>query len=405
MTLEEHGAPAEAEVKKTHTVPRPRLAKRLLRALPVIAALVLLTWIFGHSGVLHKVERVVSDAQMRLNRAPTDSPVVVVDIDDGDYRELFGSSSPLDPVRLERLISDIAKGQPSVIGIDIDTSDARFATRFTPKNWSSQLVWERELRGVPQEGTEGEQLQPLDILGGQKDIDPAVNSSGLPLLIDDSEDKVTRRYRRSISTQKGLLPSLPFAIAKAYFRNDPEKLSKLEDSQQDLLIHYSGNPEGSHRLHFPARKITELSKDWPQASPIRGKIVLLGGSYLGQDRHETPLGQLTGLAVMANVVETELAGGGEEPPSRVVLLLLELFEAFVLILLFHALRFRLALLWSILLIPVMAILCSFLAFRNGSHFVQFAFILLGLLLFEVYEHFRRSTIPSVYHDIKGVSHS
>ena len=108
---------------------------------------------------------------------------------------------------------------------------------------------------------------------------------------------------------------------------------------------------------------------------------------------------------MANVVETELAGGGEKPPSNAVLLLLELFEAFVLILLFHALRFRIALLWSILLIPVMAMFCSFLAYRNGSHFVQFVFVLLGLLIFEVYEHFRRSTIPNVYHDIKGVSHS
>ena len=405
MTVEEHGAPAEGDGKRTEIVPRPRFLRRVLRALPVVAALVLLTWIFGHSGVLHKVERVVSDAQVRLNRAPTDSPVVVVDIDDQDYRELFGSTSPLDPMQLEKLLTEIAKGQPSVVGIDIDTSDSRFATQFTLANSGPQLVWERELRDVPQERTDGEQLQPLDILGGQKDINPATNSSGLPLLLDDSEDKVTRRYRRSISTQKGLLPSLPFAIAKAYLRNDPEKLGKLHDSEQDLLIRFSGDPEGSHRLHFSARKITELSKDWPEASPIRGKIVLLGGSYLGQDRHETPMGQLPGLEVMANVVETELAGGGEKPPSSAVLLLLELFEAFVLILLFHALRFRLALIWSILLIPVMAMFCSFLTYRSGSHFVQFVFVLLGLLVFEVYEHFRRSTVPNVYHDIKGVSHS
>jgi CHASE2 domain-containing sensor protein len=404
VTLREHGAPAQAEANRTDGVPRPRLLRRLLRALPVVAALVLLTWIFGHSGVLHKVERVVTDAQLRLNRAPTDSPVVVVDIDDEDYRGLFGNSSPLDPRQLQKLLSDIAQGQPSVIGIDIDTSDARFATQFTPLNSGPQLVWERELRDVPPEGTEGEQLQPLDILGGQKDINPATNSSGLPLLIDDSEDKVTRKYRRSISTQRGLLPSFPSAIAKAYLRNYPEKLGKLADSQQVLVIRYSGNPEGSHRLHFSARKTIELSNNWPEASPIRGKIVLLGGSYLGQDQHETPIGQLTGLEVMANVVETELAGGGEKPPSSAVLLLLELFEAFVLILLFHALRFRLALFWSILVIPVMAMFCSFLAYRNGSHFVQFVFVLLGLLIFEVYEHFRRSTIPKVYQDIKGVSH-
>jgi hypothetical protein len=117
------------------------------------------------------------------------------------------------------------------------------------------------------------------------------------------------------------------------------------------------------------------------------------------------MGQLTGLEVMATVVETELAGGGEKPPSRWVIFLLELFEAFVLISLFHALPFRFALLWSVLLIPVMAIFCSLLAYRNGSHFVQFVFVLMGLLVFEVYEHFRRSSIPNVYHEIKGVSHT
>jgi len=391
----------------TATTPagRPSLIRRIWRAVPVIAALLVLTWVFGHSGVLHRIERIVSDAQLRLNAAPKDSPVVLVDINEQDYRSLFGSASPLSPIELEALISAIAKGQPSVIGVDIDTSDPRFATQFPLKHWGPPIVWERELRAVPEETTGSQPLQPLDILGGQKDIDPATNSSGLPLLIDDSEDKVTRKYRRSIATEKGQLPSLPFALVKEYFRNDSRKLSNLGDFSDDLLIRYSGDPEGSHRLHFSARKVLELSENWPAASPIRDKIVLLGGSFSPEDRHETPIGQLTGLEVMANVVETELAGGGEKPPSHWVVFSLELFEAFVLILLFHTLRFRFALIWSLMLIPVMAMVCSFLAYRNGSHFVEFLFVLIGLLVFEVYEHFRRSSIPRVYHEIKGASHS
>ena len=328
MTIDAPSAHEEGEAAKPLPVHRVSLARRLVRALPVVATLLLLTWIFGHSGVLHRIERVVSDAQLRINRVPADSPVVIVNIDDEDYRDIFGSISPLSPAQLDVLISAIANGQPSVIGVDIDTSDKRFATQFALKNWRPRIVWERELREVPQEGTEGERLEPLDILGGQKDIDPRTNSSGLPLLVDDAEDKVTRRYRRSIATQNGMLPSLPFAIATAYFQNDPARLSGLENSPEDLLIRYSGNPEGSHRLHFSARKLIVLSRSWPEASPIRDKIVLLGGSYAGQDRHETPIGQLTGLEVMANVVETELAGGGEKPPSRWVIFLLELFEAF-----------------------------------------------------------------------------
>jgi CHASE2 domain-containing sensor protein len=394
-----------SEPQNTAPAFRPGFGKRLLRALPVIGALVILTWVFGHSGIVHKLETVVTDAEMRLNASPKDSAVAIVDIDDEDYRDLFGSISPLNPEQLQKLVGEIAKGDPAVIGIDIDTSSSQFATHFKLQDWGPRIVWERELREVPEEVTDSDNLDPLDILGGQTNIDPAKNSSGLPLLIDDAEDKVTRRYRRSISTRIGILPSFPFAIATAYLQNKPQALAKLEESPRDLLIRYSGNRGGSHRLHFSAKKVAELSEHWPEASPFRGKIVLLGGSYLGQDKHSTPIGQLTGLGIMANVIETELAGGGDKAPSQAVLFLLELFEAFVLILLFHVLRLRFAMVWSVVLIPAMAIFCSKLAFGDSHHFAEFLFLLLGLLVFELYEHFRRTTIPKVYHDITGASHS
>jgi CHASE2 domain-containing sensor protein len=395
-------------VRKEQTARRPperlNFGKRLLRALPVVGLLLILTWIFGHSGVLHKLETTVSDAEMRLNRPPIDSAVAIVNIGDEDYRNLFESTSPLDPARLQRLIAEISKGEPSVIGVDIDTSSPRFATQLKLENWTPRIVWERELRKIPENVSGHESLETLPILGGRKDIDPARNSTGLPLLIDDAEDKVTRRYRRVIVTQDGILPSFPWAITEAYLQDKPADLAKLQESSDDLLIRYSGNREGSHRLRLSATKLEELSKNWPAASPILGKIVLLGGSYLGQDRHDTPIGQLPGLEVMANVIETELSGGGYKAPSRAVLFLLELFEAFVLILLFHILRLRWALACSLVLIPLMAILCSAFAYGDKHHFVQFALVLLGLLIFELYEHFRRTAIPRVYHDLTHSSY-
>jgi CHASE2 domain-containing sensor protein len=222
-------------------------------------------------------------------------------------------------------------------------------------------------------------------------------------LIDDAEDKVTRRYRRVIATKDGILPSFSWAITKAYLQDKPADLAKFRESSDDLLVRYSGNREGSHRLRFSAAKVAELSQNWPAASPIRGKIVLLGGSYLGQDRHDTPIGQLEGLEVLANVIETELSGGGYKAPSRGILFLLELFEAFVLILFFHILRLRSALAWSLALIPMMAVVCSKLAYGDIHRFPQFAFVLLGLLVFELYEHFRRTAVPRIYHDIAGSS--
>ena len=399
MTNQTNNTTGGKEQTATHSPKRLNFGKRLLRALPVLALLLVLIWIFGRSGVLHKLETIISDAEMRLNRPPLDSAVAIINIGDEDFRNLFEGTSPLDPARLQRLIADIVKGEPSVIGVDIDTSSPRFATQFRLENWSPRIVWERELRNIPEEVTGHESLETLPILGGQKNVDPARNSTGLPVLIDDAEDKVTRRYRRVIPTQDGILPSFAWAITKAYLQDKPADLAKLQESSDDLLIRYSGNREGSHRLRLSATKTEEFSKNWPAASPIRGKIVLLGGSYLGQDRHDTPIGQLTGLEVMANVVETELSGGGYKAPSRAVLFLLELFEAFVLILFFHILRLRWALAWSLVLIPLMAVLCSIFAYGDKHHFLQFTFVLLGLLIFELYEHFRRTAIPRVYHDL------
>jgi CHASE2 domain-containing sensor protein/class 3 adenylate cyclase len=380
-------------------------AKRLLRAIPVFLVLLVLAWIFGHTGVVHQVDRMASDAELRLNSPPSETPVAIVNIDDEDYRSLFASTSPLDPRTLQNLISAIAKGEPAVIGVDIDTSSSRFANEFTSENWDPRMVWERELKEVPEQVTGHDALETLPILGGHKDVDPAKNSAGLPLLIDDAEDKVTRRYRRLIPTKDGVLPSFAWAVSKAYLQDKPADLTKLPESSDELLIRYSGNREGSHRLRLSASKVEELSQNWPAASPIRGKIVLLGGSYLSQDKHDTPIGELNGVEVLANVIETELSGGGYRVPSRAVLFLLELFEAFLLILIFHTLSLRSALAISVLLIPIVACLCSRFAYGDMHHFFQFTFVLLGLLIFELYEHFRRKAVLRVYDDILGSSHS
>jgi CHASE2 domain-containing sensor protein len=78
---------AQNELRNTTPPFRLPFAKRLLRALPVIGALAILTLIFGHLGILHMLETVVTDTEMRLNASPKDSAVAIVDIDDEDYRK------------------------------------------------------------------------------------------------------------------------------------------------------------------------------------------------------------------------------------------------------------------------------------------------------------------------------
>ncbi len=386
--------------------PAPPLWKRLLRAAPVILFLVLLMFVFAHTGLIHKLEPIVMDAQMRIEKAPPESPVVIVSITDEEYRDrgLFDNTSPLSRKTLQGLIDAIAAGEPAVIGVDIDTSARQFKDEFTVRNWKPRMVWEREVREIPENTSADskDKLEPMDVLGGQPDLDPSRNTLGLPLLIDDGEDGVTRRYRRMIRTRSGEIESFPWAVVKAYRQAAPPESGDAQEASEDRLIHFSGSPEASHRLKFTASKVLELAKQWPANSPVRDKIVLLGGSYLDQDRHDTPVGRMHGVEVMANVIETELRpGGGQKAPGRAVVLVLELFESFALVLLFHALRLRWALLASLALVPVISIICSLIAFGNWSQVARFAPILVGLIVFELYEHFRRGAVPGVYRELTG----
>jgi len=371
-------------------------SKRFLRSSLAVVSLLILTWIFGQTGILEKLDRVVTDIQFRLNPVPYDTAVVLVTIDDDDYKQLFGGQSPLNRDQLFALVNDIAKGSPSVIGVDIDTSSPQFAQGDNTVQCKCAIVWEQEVAEIPEAVGANTKMKKVPILGGRTDTGDAATSSGIPILIDDPEGGDTRRYQRYFPTEPSIFPSFSSAIAIAYASQTGKPLipALTSPSEDEYLIRFSGDHAGSHRIRMSAAKLHDLSQSWSTgASPIKDRIVLLGGTYLGEDLHQTPLGQMNGVEVLANVIETELNGGGAKAPSRSASYLLEIFEAFGLILLFHFFPLRKALLWSCALIPALALICSWVAYRSWTHIGHFLVVLLGMLLFELYEHFRRHEFP------------
>jgi CHASE2 domain-containing sensor protein len=379
----------------------PSFAKRLLKAVPPLLLIGGLVAIFGRLGVLDKLETVALDTEFRLSVPPAESDVAIVNIDDDYYRSAFGSQSPLNPATLHDLIDKIAACHPKVIAVDIDTSDIHFKDGLKVEGSWPPVVWEREVLKIPD--GEMEKPEPLPVLGGtgaQFDRD-----SGLVLLFYEGEQKTIRRYERFKQTTEGPLPAFSWAVLRRFA---PEKAIALDQFAGPLLIKYAGDKDGSYRLEFTARKLSELYenqwKQHPNSNPIKDKIVLLGGSYAGEDRHFTPLGEMVGFRLQASVIETELAGGGDPPPNKLTIGLLEVFDGFLLILLFHLLRPRKALLISLMIIPVLALLCSFVSFGSLSRWAYFAPVLVGLLIYEVYEDYRRRKIPQVVDQIGGTVH-
>jgi CHASE2 domain-containing sensor protein len=349
-------------------------------ALPALLAAVILAAFFTNTEQYRNIEKAILDFQMRRNLPAEESDVAIVEITDEDYYNIFGGQSPLNPSKLHKLISAIAKGQPCVIGVDIFTHDPPFKEMETPGSWPP-VIWVRDV--LEESLGVNEKPSPKDVLGGR---DPLINEkAGLALLIEDDQG-VVRRYRRMIETTEGQLPSFPWAI----YQQSKKSCSgiaapDLAESAESLTIIYSRGREGIRRTRIPASHVLELANNPEELNKeLQGKIVLLGGSYAGQDIHDTPLGRMAGVINMANVIETELRGGGWRPPGFLTVGFLILFEGILIVLLFDEKRsLTKALLLSAPVILIAALVCSLAAYRSLAYFPYFALIMFGVLIYEL----------------------
>ncbi|HSK71256.1 MAG TPA: CHASE2 domain-containing protein, partial [Pyrinomonadaceae bacterium] len=373
------------------------LARRVLKVLPLMI-LGLLFVFYLNRAEYDKLGVSFLDVRMRLEHPDKESDVVIVEITQKDFDGFFeGQTRPLNPPKLHELITAVSKGKPCVIGVDIDTHFAEFGaeTFAVQEDKWSPVVWAREIKEIPQ--SINEKPIPLNVLGGQ---DKYNSNSGIPLLIDD-ESGVTRRYTRMIETQEntvGKKPSFAWAVYREAASRclgidfpDMKEIKKREEETSPLFIKYSRghnveSVESSNenaadksaesvnrknqwkeaknrgRIKIPASQIINLSKskDWQNNNLIKNKIVLIGGTYLNDDVHETPLGRMSGVEITANVIETELDGGGIKQPGFLTIGLLSLFHGFLIIGLFQLVSWEKALLISLPVVFIISLACSFL---------------------------------------------
>jgi CHASE2 domain-containing sensor protein len=381
-------------IRQTQTDQRNKRNRRIRSVIFLIVGVVF-SALFYRVGILHQLERAFGPLEARLHEKNETSAVATVVIADDDYQRLFQSKSPLDPAKLSTLIDAIAAGRPKLVGVDIDTTAPEFKT-LTIREWWPPIVWLRTVKNTPGANMHSDRLQPTDILGGR---DPALNANaGLGVLID-TED-ITRHYQRFVDTIEGPLPSFPWAIASRF----DETLSQtLKPSSEELVIGYSS---GRNRFNFSASRLLEISKGagWASQSPIEGRIVLLGGSFASTDRHETPVGTMTGVEVLANAVETELAGGGHHPPSELVLILLLTLEGLCPFFIFHKFdsQFLKPLALSLPLMLATSVVCSLLISGGFAQLPYFLFLLLAMLVYQGFEALRHRAVSDTYAEVADV---
>ncbi len=386
--------------------PRITFGRRMVKTLPLVLLALLFTFVLNRAGLFAKIETLFLDVQMRMSAPEGESDVVIVEIDDKDFADVFHSqTTPLDLTAFQRVVDAIAGGEPCVVGVDLSTSFDQF--RELKTDHLENFVWARDFR------VEDEKILPLDVLGREPEMAGQVPAAkilwGIPSTI--SETGVTRFYTRLVDTEKGKMPSFAWSIfEKADERNCPGiKFPSLDANDQKLTIGFSRGPDGQGRIKVPSSHILKFAEEkWPDKGLIKGKIVLLGGSYRNADRRETPLGAMDGFAINANVIETELRGGGVKKTGTFGVVLLQLFDSVLLMALFQIFPWHRAVLMSLPFILIISFACSFFTYWSFAHWLFFVPVMLGVLATELFDKIKdrlkkqyKSEIKQTYGELTG----
>jgi CHASE2 domain-containing sensor protein len=342
------------------------------------------TFVAERLGWLHGLEMAGLDSFVRQQDETLSDRIYVVKITDDDYQQFFNSTSPLNADKLGTLIHRILTGEPAVLGVDIDTSDRRFAP-LADLARDARIVWARVPQRVP--ATPEEALAPLDSLVGIMGSTPGPGVRfGVPLFPFEPDGAV-RRYRRVYPVKpEGVVDSLPWAIVKSLPSSPP-------DGEEEVILNFRG---GSTK--FPAIGAKEFltgSASGPDRERwkkmLHNQIVLLGGGYsAARDEYATAVGRMAGVDLIAHAVQGDLEHKAILEFSQVWGAVIDFAIGFTVVASFYFIpSLRVAFWVSLVGTTVMAVYGSQLAFRSATYWVNFVPMLVGMLAHQLIDHGER----------------
>jgi CHASE2 domain-containing sensor protein len=360
--------------------------RHLWQAKWVILTITAATFLLSNAGTLDRFETAELDTFNILHSPADPQHVVIVAIDDADYKSTFRAVSPLSASGVQRILDAIVAAHPRVIGVDLDTAGT--AELKTPAD-APPIVWGRDAVWDPAR----KQFSELPVLGGK---DPArqMDVAAIAQLPVDS-DGVIRRYRRTFPVEGDRPePSFPWAVTeKACPNHDTAECKSVdweaEEPRRGLVLNFAG-----HRFNFTplsARFVLQGASlpVWKTNSPLRDRIVLLGGTYrAARDTYVTPVGTMAGVQLMAQAVEVEMTGGGIRPINEIAAVLFDLLSGAILVLIGYSFENHLGrtMLVSLLALVLLPLVSSYLAFATLARWFNFVPMAVGVILHEFYEH-------------------
>ena len=303
-------------------------------------------------GYLESLQAHALDLLIYLQSPRQPSGLVIVAIDDAAF-DALGRRQPLPRDYLARVLRGITRAGAAAVGLDVSL---RIASEPEADRALARAIVEFGERGQRRLVVGGASLPERGPLA-----DPAVGrlvvTSAPDVPVDG--DAVIRRA----SLRVGGLPAFAAAVANAP-GPDPAAVYR---------INFIG-PAGSF-LAIPSDAVAaigDLGVDIAGDNPLRGRVVLVGGTFAdGRDVHQTPYGLMPGVEIQANIVHMLMTGSLVRPAGWLAGFAVQLIAVLLAGLVMVAARP----LWGTAICLAGALLlgvpASYVAFSRGGYWVDF----------------------------------
>jgi hypothetical protein len=357
-------------------------------AITLLAAAV--SAMIGTSRIGAELSAISLDLLIRSDSPIHEDRILLVDITEQDYNEVFHRKRPLDPPTVFALIRAAHTGGAKLIAVDITTEDWPIDQPIDIPA-GARVVWAQDFYLTQGKRQSAYTVQPL--LGGNPRAEG--QCYGLPSL--GEEAGVVRWFDSGVQIE-----------------------SKLEPSFTDQIVHRSRNDyclkegEGERRIisfraEIQKETASTLLKEgqqdsWGRSKTYEDKIIIIGGSFhSGADVHDTPVGTLNGLEIIGQTVSSALRGTARAELGEWTSTFIDLSIGLALI--FSGLLGHRVQLWATLMAAALTVFLGLYLYRQYYLALSFLPILAGILSHRYLEkHFEPAghSIPEK-HDLQPAS--
>ena len=178
----------------------------------------------------------------------------------------------------------------------------------------------------------------------------------------------------------GQVDSPGFAAARIVAGHAPEDSASVGGETHFLDFRYRFTPIKASDLVQDA-----ASDTWGQMGFFKDQVVVLGGTYrVARDQYATPRGLMNGCEIVAQAVAAEIEGTSISSASRWSTGLMMIAGGLVTLAVYHWLKFRVAFLVSLALVPALSVASNWILFHRLAAWGAMVPLVIAVIVAELY---------------------